>query len=369
MGRGASLGAGSEAGAPPVACFLRPRPREDCGAAVRAWARLGVSRMSPQVPSATPALWVLGSFALLLWLWALCAACHRYVHPVQGQPPRAGASAGGSSGKLVPQHTLLYQALGQRLTPPHCPAGPSPPRRQAGLQGSVRSAEAMRVRLSPGARCPPSLPSRTHLCALSKSDTRLHELHRGPRSSRAPRPASMDLLYPHWPERPPAAPATSPSGLLPAAVPPAGPQGPYSSVELAALPRASLAAGPVVWAGARLASSCARPRPETGPAVPEYACIRKPRETSRGSQSLQQGSEAGTPASQVDVLYSRVSKPRRDPGAATVQQGPTGKRAVLALASGGTPETLPGRGPLENVYESIQELTAPGRPEPSSAGS
>ncbi|XP_023444459.1 lck-interacting transmembrane adapter 1 isoform X2 [Dasypus novemcinctus] len=318
MGRGASLGAGSEAGAPPVACFLRPRPREDCGAAVRAWARLGVSRMSPQVPSATPALWVLGSFALLLWLWALCAACHR---------------------------------------------------RQAGLQGSVRSAEAMRVRLSPGARCPPSLPSRTHLCALSKSDTRLHELHRGPRSSRAPRPASMDLLYPHWPERPPAAPATSPSGLLPAAVPPAGPQGPYSSVELAALPRASLAAGPVVWAGARLASSCARPRPETGPAVPEYACIRKPRETSRGSQSLQQGSEAGTPASQVDVLYSRVSKPRRDPGAATVQQGPTGKRAVLALASGGTPETLPGRGPLENVYESIQELTAPGRPEPSSAGS
>lgn len=31
------------------------------------------------MPSAPLALWVLGCFSLLLWLWALCTACHRYV--------------------------------------------------------------------------------------------------------------------------------------------------------------------------------------------------------------------------------------------------------------------------------------------------
>lgn len=38
-----------------------------------------VYRMRPPVPSAPLALWVLGCFSLLLWLWALCTACHRYV--------------------------------------------------------------------------------------------------------------------------------------------------------------------------------------------------------------------------------------------------------------------------------------------------
>jgi hypothetical protein len=37
-------------------------------------------RMGPPVSSAPPALWALGCFSLLLWLWALCTACHRYVH-------------------------------------------------------------------------------------------------------------------------------------------------------------------------------------------------------------------------------------------------------------------------------------------------
>lgn len=38
-------------------------------------------RMRPQVPLAPPALWVLGCLTFLLWLWVLCSACHRYVHP------------------------------------------------------------------------------------------------------------------------------------------------------------------------------------------------------------------------------------------------------------------------------------------------
>lgn len=40
--------------------------------------------MGPLVTSAPPALWVLGCLTLLLWLWVLCAACHRYVPPCLG---------------------------------------------------------------------------------------------------------------------------------------------------------------------------------------------------------------------------------------------------------------------------------------------
>ena len=46
--------------------------------------------MGPQVPSAPPALWVLGSLVLFLWLWTLCTACHRYVRPW----PRFGVGQG-----------------------------------------------------------------------------------------------------------------------------------------------------------------------------------------------------------------------------------------------------------------------------------
>uniref|UniRef100_A0A8C6R907 Lck interacting transmembrane adaptor 1 n=1 Tax=Nannospalax galili TaxID=1026970 RepID=A0A8C6R907_NANGA len=80
--------------------------------------------MGPPVPSALSAIWVLGCFSLLFWLWALCTACHR-----------------------------------KRTQ-----------RQQTGLQGSVIPVEV-------------SLLRQTHLCSLSKSDTRLNELHRGSRRS------------------------------------------------------------------------------------------------------------------------------------------------------------------------------------------
>lgn len=203
------------------------------------------------MPSAPLALWVLGCFSLLLWLWALCTACHR---------KRAQ-------------------------------------RQQTGLQDSLVPVEMPLLR-------------QTHLCSLSKSDTRLHELHRGPRSSIAPRPASMDLLHPRWlemsrgstrsqvpnsafpprqlPRAPPAAPATAPSTSSEAT---------YSNVGLAAIPRASLAASPVVWAGTQLTISCAR----LGPGA-EYACIQKHKGTEQGCQELQQKAKV-IPATQVTSAW------------------------------------------------------------------
>lgn len=266
------------------------------------------------MPSAPPILWVLGCLALILWLWALCAACHR---------KRAR-------------------------------------RQQAELQGSVVQ----------------SLLRQPHLRSLSKSDTRLHELSRAPRGCRAPRPVSMDLLRPQClevsrgttrpqaafshRERPRPGPATS------AAQPSISHEATYSNVGLAAIPRASLAASPVVWAGARLTSSCARPGPEARPVVAEYACVQKLKGAGRGPQDLEQGKAEGTPAPQVDILYSRVNKPkRRDPEPATDQQDPKGGGVSLTLERNRACEALPLRGLhadrclLENVYESIQEMGGP----------
>lgn len=248
-----------------------------------------LDRMRPPVPSAPLALWVLGCFSLLLWLWALCTACHR---------KRAQ-------------------------------------RQQTGLQGSLMPVEVPLLR-------------QAHLCSLSKSDTRLHELHRGQRCSIAPRPASMDLLHPRWlelsrgstrsqvpnsafpprqlPRAPPAAPATPPS---------TSPEATYSNVGLAAIPRASLAASPVVWPGRQLTISCTR----LGPGA-EYACIQKHKGTEQGCQESQQKAKV-TPATQMDVLYSRVCKPkRRDPRPDTDQLNLQDMK----------------QGTLENVYESIKEM-------------
>ncbi|XP_045836213.1 lck-interacting transmembrane adapter 1 isoform X2 [Meles meles] len=266
--------------------------------------------MGPQVPSAPPALWVLGCLVLSLWLWTLCATCHR--KPVQ--------------------------------------------RQQASPPSGVMPAEAS--------------PLRHHLCTLSKSDTRLHELHRGPRGCRGPRPASMDILRPQWPDvsrstsRPLAAfshwqlPRAMPAATSPSVCPEAT----YSSVGLAAIPRASLAASPAVWAGARLRSSYVRPGPEARPEVAEYACIQKLKET-EGTQNLGQGKAELTPAAQVDILYSRVRKPKkRDPGPAPDQLDPRRRGVIPPLGSDQSYETLPLRGLgkddgfLENVYESIQEM-------------
>lgn len=125
----------------------------------------------------------------------------------------------------------------------------------------------------------------------------------------APRPVSMDLLRPQCLEvsrgtiRPPAAfshrelpqisPATTDAQLS------VGPEATYSNVGLAAIPRASLAASPVVWAGVRLTSSWARPGPETKPEVAEYARIHKLKGADQGPQGLEQGRAQGSPATQV----------------------------------------------------------------------
>ncbi|XP_075866916.1 lck-interacting transmembrane adapter 1 isoform X2 [Microcebus murinus] len=256
--------------------------------------------MGLQVPSAPPALWVLGCCALLLWLWALCTACGR-----------------------------------KRARRPW-----------AGLQGSMLPAEAALLRP-------------TQLGSLSKSDTRLHELHSGPQGGRAQRPVSMDLLRPHWPEMSRALPrlqaATSafphrelPQGP-PAASPAMGPMATYSNVGLAAFPRVGLAASPV---------------------VAEYACVQKLKGTEQGSRK-QQGRAKESPAAQVDILYSRVCKPkRRDPGPTTAPLDLEGRGAIPALGGDSAYEALPLRGlgvdsgPLENVYESIQEMGAHACPEP-----
>ncbi|KAL4680704.1 hypothetical protein H8959_022645 [Pygathrix nigripes] len=287
-------------------------------------------RMGPPVSWAPPALWVLGCCALLLWLWSLCTACRR---PEDALAPR------------------------KRVR-----------RQRARLQGNAMGAEAVSARLSQGPGrgrrgptslpCPQSLLRRTHLCSLSKSDTRLHELHQGPRSSRALRPASMDLLRPHWLAvsrditRPQAALSAFPHQELPWALPAAaatarcaGPEATYSNVGLAALPGVSLAASPV---------------------VAEYARVQKRKGTHRSPQEPQLGKAEVTPATQVDVLYSRVCKPkRRDPGPTTDPLDPKGQGAILALASDLAYPTLPLRAldvdsnPLENVYESIRELGDP----------
>ncbi|XP_044909306.1 lck-interacting transmembrane adapter 1 isoform X1 [Felis catus] len=219
---------------------------------------------------------------------------------------------------------------------------------------------------------PQSLLRQHCLCSLSKSDTRLHELHRGPKSCRAPRPASVDILHPRWLEvprgtsRPLTAfshrelPRATPAATLPSICPEAT----YSNV--------GLAARPVVWAGARLTSSHARPGPEAGPGVAEYACIQKLEGTDQGPQSLRQWKAEVTPAVQVDILYSRVKKPKkRDLGPATDQLDPKGRGEIPALGSDQAYETLPLRGLgmddglPDNVYETIQEMGAPEHPEPS----
>uniref|UniRef100_A0A8C3YIL1 Lck-interacting transmembrane adapter 1 n=1 Tax=Catagonus wagneri TaxID=51154 RepID=A0A8C3YIL1_9CETA len=206
------------------------------------------------------------------------------------------------------------------------------------------------------------------LRSLSKSDTRLHELCRGQPCRRAPRPASLGLLHPQCLEvsigvtRPPEAFSLQ---ELPAAVPFTDPEATYSNVGLAAVPRARLAVSSGVWAGAWLTSSCARPGPEARPVAAEYACIQKLKGTGRAPQGLRQGRAEAIPPDQVDILYSKVSKPkRRDPGPATDQPDPKGGGTVLTLGGDLAHGALPLKGGfLENVYESIQEMGAPGASE------
>lgn len=110
--------------------------------------------MGPLVPSARPALWVLGCLTLLLWLWVLCTACHRYVPPLprfhvepvsELWPKGMGLQAGPSS--LVADTPAPY------LFP--WPDDPLAPRKQvrrqpAGLQGTMMPVEMVNARLSLG---------------------------------------------------------------------------------------------------------------------------------------------------------------------------------------------------------------------------
>ncbi|XP_023560079.1 lck-interacting transmembrane adapter 1 isoform X4 [Octodon degus] len=278
--------------------------------------------MGPSVPVFLPALWVLGCFSLLLWLWALCTACHR---------------------KQVQSH-------------------------QAKLQDTVMLADSALLR-------------QTHLCSLSTSDTRLHELHHGAHGSTALRPASMDLLHSHWLEtsrsstRPQAAPSAFPPQQLTGA-PPAtattlsiGPGATYSNVGLPAIPRASLAASPVVWAGTQLTTGCDELGSGASPALAEYASIQKLQGTDLGSQELQQWKAKVPQPAQVDILYSRVSKPKIKDLRPTTGH-PDCKSTRAMLESDFAYEPLPLRGldtdnsPLENIYESIGEVGTPGSPAP-----
>lgn len=188
----------------------------------------------------------------------------------------------------------------------------------------------------------------------------------------------MDLLYPHWLEvsRGSTTPQATPSAVPPQQLPGApsatactlsiSPEATYSNVGLAAIPRASLAASPVVWAGTRLTTGCDKPGPWARPVLAEYASIQKLKGTGPGSQELQQGKTEVTPAAQVDILYSRVCKPKnRATGPTSDPPDHAGTGAVLALESGLAYEPLPLRGldmdssPLENVYESIQDVGTP----------
>lgn len=82
-------------------------------------------------------------------------------------------------------------------------------------------------------------------------------------------------------------------------MPCSGPDATYSNVGLAAIPRALLAASPVVLTGAWLNNS--HVGPETRPLMPEYACIQKFKATNRVAQGLEQGQLA--PGSQVKSCY------------------------------------------------------------------
>ncbi|XP_005410006.1 PREDICTED: lck-interacting transmembrane adapter 1 isoform X1 [Chinchilla lanigera] len=193
------------------------------------------------------------------------------------------------------------------------------------------------------------------------------------------RPASMDLLHSHWLEvsrsssRPQAAPSVFPpqqpgAPSASAITLSTGPGATYSNVGLPAIPRASLAASPVVWAGTQLT-----PGPGARPVLAEYASIQKLRGTDPGPQELQQGKAKVMPAAQVDVLYSRVCKPKiKDLGPTADHPDCMGTEAILALERDLAYEPLPLRrlgmdsSPLENVYESIREVGARASPEPPS---
>ncbi|XP_051832751.1 lck-interacting transmembrane adapter 1 isoform X2 [Antechinus flavipes] len=189
----------------------------------------------------------------------------------------------------------------------------------------------------------------TQLRSLSKSDSKLHELNRGPRTSKAQRPISIDLLYPRWP-------GGIRADIQVNTVPPV-----FIHRELPQPPLASdyLALGST-YSNVRLAAT------PSGPPM-----------TERGEEQLR------TSEKLVEVLYSKISRLGRKP------LEPTGNRALCNKTDRDTQAPLmettneqsqspainfsyrtgsptwgknTGNGHTENFYESISEMEGLGQP-------
>uniref|UniRef100_A0A2K6G1R7 Lck interacting transmembrane adaptor 1 n=1 Tax=Propithecus coquereli TaxID=379532 RepID=A0A2K6G1R7_PROCO len=93
--------------------------------------------MGLRVPSAPPALWVLGCCALLLWLWALCTACALPPWPDHALAPRKRARRpwAGLQGSMMPAEAQVRHQTARAAcrsaglqSPAACQHGsPSPP--------------------------------------------------------------------------------------------------------------------------------------------------------------------------------------------------------------------------------------------------
>ncbi|XP_036603955.1 lck-interacting transmembrane adapter 1 [Trichosurus vulpecula] len=282
---------------------------------------MAVVQTAPE-PQPPPALWVLSCLALVLMLCALCTTCHR---------------------------------KGKR-------------RQQSGLK-----------------LVDVSLLRQTQLRSLSKSDSKLHELNRDPRNSKAQRPTSIDLLYPRWP-------GGFRADIQMTTVPPV-----FLHRELPQPPLASdsLALGST-YSNVRLAAAPrAPPKSQRGEeqlriseklAVAEYACIQKNKKGAEVEPSMtgrsdsvpgERGAQQPGKAAEVEVLYSKISRLGRKPleptwNRALCNQLDRNTQAPLAeteneqslslginpsyRASSPTWGSDTGNGPTENFYESISEM-------------
>ncbi|XP_043842859.1 lck-interacting transmembrane adapter 1 [Dromiciops gliroides] len=289
---------------------------------------MAVVQAAPQ-PQPPPALWVLSCLALALMLCALCTTCHR---------------------------------KGKR-------------RQQSGLQLVDVSEDLLR---------------QTQLRSLSKSDSKLNELHRGPRNSKGQRPTSIHLPYPRWPGG--IRTDIQMTTVLPVFIHRELPQPPlasdslalestYSNVRLTAAPRTP-------------------PRTQRGEeqlrvseqlVMPEYASVRKIKKGAEGGPSTtspndsipgQRGALRPGKAAEVEVLYSKISKLGRKPldtlwNTALCNQLDRNTQAPLvetANEQSHSPATNPSyrtssptwcrnieNGPTENFYESISEMEGLGK--------
>ncbi|XP_051832750.1 lck-interacting transmembrane adapter 1 isoform X1 [Antechinus flavipes] len=231
----------------------------------------------------------------------------------------------------------------------------------------------------------------TQLRSLSKSDSKLHELNRGPRTSKAQRPISIDLLYPRWP-------GGIRADIQVNTVPPV-----FIHRELPQPPLASdyLALGST-YSNVRLAATPSGPpmtergeeqlRTSEKLVMAEYACVRKIKKGTEVGSSMT-GPSDSVPgekkalnlekAAEVEVLYSKISRLGRKP------LEPTGNRALCNKTDRDTQAPLmettneqsqspainfsyrtgsptwgknTGNGHTENFYESISEMEGLGQP-------